>query len=66
MNKLARFILQETTWGTAKCTCLSGKSGKLSINKKSGSLLDPPEITNEIFAGTNLSSAADAAGLRGV
>ena len=29
-------------------------------------MIDPPAITNEVFAGTNLSSAASVAGLRDV
>ena len=44
------------------------KGGKLSINKKQKkeSLNDSPDITTEVFAGTNLSSAAAVAGLRDV
>ena len=42
------------------------KSGKLSMNKDKESTIDPPAIKNEVFAGTNLSSAAPVAGLRDV
>ena len=36
------------------------------MNKNKESTMDPPAIKNEVFAGTNLSSAASVAGLRDV
>ena len=63
MDKLARVILEETTWVTAKGTCLR-KRRKFSIQKKKESIIDPPEIQIEVFAGTKLSSAAAVAEIR--
>ena len=66
MNILARFILEETTWGTAKCTCLSVKKWKVKYKQKRDSKTDPLEIRNEVFGGIKLSSAAAVAGFRDV
>ena len=66
MNSLARFFLEETTWGTTKCTCLSVKEWKVLWKKNKESMIDPPETRNEVFVGTKFSSAASVAGLRDV
>ena len=66
MNKLAVIILEETTWGTAKCTCLPTKKWKVKYKQKVIKTIDPPEVRNEDFAGTRLLSAAAVARMREV